>query len=118
MTNPITALTPSKSTVNYGLKIFGWIIIFLLLVWALWYFFIRVKFNKSKVKQLISEASKKYVGNEANVEKLLMAGVEQIAYDRELSKQAKVFADSTGVPIEQVLVDNAVAMAKQFEYIQ
>ncbi len=117
MTNPITAITPSKSTVHTAVKMFGWIILFIILVWAIWYFFLRLKYNTTKVKVLISEAAKKYTGNEVAVEKLLLEGVKDIANDRELSKQANIYAKSTNVPIEQVLVDSAVAMAKQFEYI-
>lgn len=107
----------SKSTAKKGLNIFMWIIIFILLVvFVYWYMYVR-GINMRTVKVLVADASKKYK-DPASVEKLLLTGVKEIITSGSALKQARSYAKSTGIPIEQVLVDNAVAIAKSLNYIQ
>lgn len=113
---PTAPAIVSKKNISFGLKIFLWIIIFLLLIYGLFFFFLLRGIKMSEVKLLISKASKNYE-NPVAVEKILLQGVEEIKSSKNAIEQARAYAKATGISIEQVLVDNAVAMAKNYGYI-
>ena len=100
-----------------GLKIFIWIVVFILLMWAMYYFLYLRKISMSQVKLLISKASAKYK-QPANVEVLLLQGVVEIKDNPKALEQAFTYSKNSNIPIEQVLVDNAIAMAKSYGYIE
>ena len=58
----------------------------------------------------------KYTDSDA-VYKLLLSGVIDIIDSPAAMKQARIYAKSSGISVEQVLVDNATALAKQKGYI-
>lgn len=116
-----TTIVPDALNINKGkymwLKIFAWIALFFLVIFLIYWFFFRVKVNMSQVKVLIGNATKDSA-TAANDQKILLEGVYDIMANPLLMKQAKTFADANNIPIEQVLTDNAIAMAKEFKYIK
>ncbi len=90
-------------------------IILLILIALYWFIFLR-SINMTTVKTLVAKASANY-SDPANVQKLLLQGVREIEASPTALKQAKAYAKISNIPLEQVIVDNAVAMAKQYGYI-
>ncbi|HYD20021.1 MAG TPA: hypothetical protein VEB40_01000 [Flavipsychrobacter sp.] len=93
------------------------LIIFALLIVAIYYFVIRPAMFWAQVKVLVAQEAAAYGNKASEVEKLLLVGVRDIRSDSGLYGQAKAFAKSSGLPIERVLVDSALSMAKQLKYI-
>lgn len=83
---------------------------------AVYFLYIRITVNESTVKNLIAAAAKNYE-SPVTVEKILLQGVREITHSPLAFDQAKDYAKATNVPLEQVLVDNAIAMAKNIGYI-
>ena len=94
--------------------IFG-ILAIALIGFAVWYFF-WPRLNMTTVKSLIADASKTY-SDPAGVETILLQGVKEIRWNRNLYLMAKDYAANQSMAIEQVIVDSAVSMAKQYQYI-
>lgn len=117
LSNPIKTITPSKATAKNAINFVLWAVLSFLIVIAIWFLLFRVRYSWAKIKMLIAVEAKKYQ-NPLQAEKLLVEGVDAIVLDPGLIRQAMQYSRSTGTPLEQVLVDNAVAMAKQFNYIK
>ncbi len=96
-------------------KIIIVVAVILLILGIYWFLFIK-KINRTEVKRLISVQSAKY-NDPTGVEKVLLKGVREIEESPKAIKQAWAYSKTSSVPIEQVLVDNAIAMAKQYKYI-
>lgn len=112
------ALIPSKSSWTFGLKILAWVLFFALVVFIIYWVVYLRGINWTTIKSLISQEAAKYPGNEANVEHILMDGVKHITGTPHLNAQARSFAKDSKLPLEQVLVDNAIAMAQMAQYIK
>ncbi len=115
--------TASKGiTFSFIWKVFLSLLAVALLVGAIyWFVFIR-GINWTTIKTLISQESAKAVQNPnvtrpVDLERVLMTGVQNIIDDPRLFLQAKDYSKNSGIAIERVLVNNALAMAKDFQYI-
>lgn len=111
-----TQVLPSKEKSYKFLKGFLFILICLLLIGVIYAFYVGRKASDKTIKKLIAEEAKKY-SNPVEVEKLLMQGVREIESSPIRFNQARQFAKSSGAPLEQVLVDSAISMAKNLNYI-
>ena len=116
MENPIAVLTPTKSTAKNFFYFALWVVLTFLLVFAIYWIFFKPKVSMKEVKRLIGLVSAKY-SDPVNTEKILMQGVQEILISPLAMRQAKTYSGSSKIPIEQVIVDNAVAMSKEFGYI-
>lgn len=74
------------------------------------------KVSWSTIKTLISQDAANYP-QPASVEKILLAGAQEIVFDPSLLAQAKEYAKSNGISLERVIVNNSLALAKNFNYI-
>lgn len=112
------AVSPTtKEGWKFGFRIFIWVVIFAAIVGLVYWFVWCKDVDNKKVAAGISKAAAPY-DKPADVEKLLMQSVTEIRSNPLEMKQAKTYAKNTGVAIEQVLVDSAIARAKSFGYIQ
>lgn len=84
-------------------------------IFLLWYFFYP-RVDMKKIHELIVAQSSNYT-DPAGVEVILLQGVKEIRWDRNMYLQAKAYSKSTNLPLEQVIVDTAVSTAKQLGYI-
>lgn len=102
-----------------NLKTWHWILIgvllILLVVAIVWYLGYRKLWKEIKV--LVSKESAKY-DQPADVERILLTACKEIVSDPGMYKMAKQYSESSGLPLPQVIVDNAVGLAKQYKYIQ
>lgn len=107
---------PSKGQSYKFLKSFLCVALCIFIIGIIYFYIVGRKANKKKIKVLISDEAKKYE-SPLEVEKLLYQGVLEIESSPIRFKQATSYAKATGVPLEQVLVDSAVTMAKNIGYI-
>lgn len=115
---PVPSL-PSKTDWKKFFKVLMLVLFVLLILGLIYYFAIRQKVDSTKVKKLISEEAKKYDASKiVEVETILLQGVEEIESSPMLFRQAKTYSKMNNIPIEQVLVDNAIAQAKIYKYIE
>lgn len=114
---PASTSPTTKAGWKYGLRIFVWIFIFAVIAFVLYWVFFVKSVSQAKIKELIQTAAKTY-GNPGAVEILLATGVKEILSNPYEFKELKAFASSSGVPIEQVLVDTAVKKAKNNGFLE
>lgn len=112
----IAVPVPTKKEAGKFLHIIFYILIFVLLMFGIYWFFIKPKVNIKTIRQLIGDESKKY-NNPVETQKILLSGVNDILFNPEMIKQARIYASTAQIAIENVLVANAVSMAKQYGYI-
>lgn len=113
----VAAITPSKKTLSFGLKIFIWLLVLGLIAgFVYWFWFLR-RISWKEVKRLISLESAKYTGKEVPTEHILLQGAKEIISHPHLIKQAREFSTGSKIAIERVIVDNSIAMAKNLGYI-
>jgi hypothetical protein len=117
VTAAIDQVTPSKKTLGNGFKILMTILAVGFVAAFLYWFFFLKRLSWKEVKRLISLESGKYPGKEVPTEHILMQGAQEIVSHPHLAKQAMEFSKSSGIAIERVIVDNAIAMAKNLGYI-
>ncbi len=117
MENPVAIITPSKATLSFGFKLFIWLLVMGLIAGFVYWFFFLKKISWKEVKRLISQESSKHTGKEVATERILLQGAKEIISHPHLIKQARDFATSSKIAIERVIVDNAIAMAKNLGYI-
>lgn len=117
VSNPIAAITPSKATAKNAIHFVLWVLLSLLFLMALWFLVFRVRYSWVKIKALVAAEAKKYA-DPAKAEKMLISGVNSIIASPGLMRQVFKYSKATGAPVEQVLVDNATAMAKEYGYIK
>lgn len=118
MDNPVAVITPTKTSTIKFIKAFGFVVLVIFILGLIWYFILYKNVDDKKVKLLINEEAKKYPTEKViEVEKLLLQGVREIEYSPILFRQAKDYAKNNGIPLEQVLVANSIAMAKKLGYI-
>lgn len=117
MDNPVAAITPSKKTLGMGLKIFIWILVFGLLTGLVYWFFFLKRISWKEIKRLVGLESARYTGNEISTERILLQGAKEIISSPHLIRQAREFSNAHKIAIERVIVDNAIAMAKNMGYI-
>jgi dipeptide/tripeptide permease len=99
-----------------GLKTVLSVALAILVLAGLYWLIFVTKVDMSKVKSLIADQSSKY-SDPTQVSTILLQGVNEIISSPVAFKQAEDYAKNSNVAIEQVLVDNATAMAKQYGYI-
>lgn len=111
------AIIPTTATEGKKfLKFLLWVAISLLILFLIYILIVYRSISISKIKSLVSSESKKY-SDPVAVEKLLMQGVYEILRSPALLKQARIFSKATNIAIEQVVVDNAISLAKDLKYI-
>ncbi len=118
MENPVTTIATASKGVSVAfvwktlLALLAIALLFVLIYWFVWL----KGLSWPTIKKLVSEDAAKY-DNPSNVEKILMQGVKEIVTDYRLMVQAKTYAKQSGMPLERVLVNNSLALAKQYQYI-
>lgn len=117
VTAAIDKVTPSKKTLSNGLKIALFLLALGLIGALLYWFFFLKRISWIEVKRLISLEAAKYPGKEVPTEHILLQGAKEILSHPHLAKQAMEFSKSSKIAIERVVVDNAIAMAKNLGYI-
>ncbi len=91
------------------------IIILVLLLTVYWWRYLRGVSWKN-IKALVGEEAKKYA-KPAEIERMLLQGVRDILADPGTLIQARTYSKTSGIAMDRVLVNNAIAMAKDFEYL-
>lgn len=116
--NPVQALTPTKSGLVNVWRIVLWLLVFGLVACIIYYFAYLRNLSWATIKRLIAEESAKQPDKEkASTEHILLQGVKEILFSPHLNAQARDFAKAHNLPFERVVVDNAIAMAKNLHYI-
>ncbi len=116
--SPVEVLTPSKGGLknfwNILLWIFGFGALFALIYWLL---FLK-GVSWTVIKQLIATESANYPdASKIELEHIILQGCKEIVYSPTEMMQVKEFAKFSNLPIEQVIVDNAIAEAKLRKYV-
>mgnify|MGYP006908218703 CR=1 FL=1 len=93
------------------------LILFVLLVLAVLYFLFIPQVSWTEIKKNISVESRKYA-EPTKVEPIILSAVKEIIYDREQFRMVKTYSKQTGIPLEQVIVSTAVAMAVNYGYLE
>lgn len=119
MDNPVTVVKEASKGVNMKFiwNVFLALLAILLLVGIVyWYKYLR-GISWKNIKALVAQEAVKYE-KPADVEKILLAGVRDIVTDFGLLSQARTYASQNSISIDRVLVNNAIALAKDYEYIK
>lgn len=117
MENPIDTLTPTKKNAVNFFHFLLWVLLAIGVIFVIYWAFIRTAVDSAKVKLLVANAAKNYTDT-VSAEKLILEGVKELEGNPYTFKQAKTFSKSSGVPIEQVLVDGSIANAKNLTYLK
>jgi len=113
----VKTLVPTKKTLSTAVKFLIFALASALVVGLVYWFWALRGASWSKIKELISQESGKYVGEEVTTEKILLSASRDILTQPHLSNSARTFAKAHNIPIERVVVDNAIAMSKNLGFI-
>lgn len=118
MEGVIETIVPNASSkTKSNLRFVAGVVLVLLLVFVGYYIYVRSRFNMTTVKSLVSEAAAPYQAQASMVETILLQGVYEIVNNPFALRQATDYGKAMNLPVERVIVDNAIAMAKELQYI-
>lgn len=109
-------MSEMKKETKTALWIILGIFIFILLCVGAWFMFFRIACDWKIVASLAGQAAQKYADPVA-AEKVITAGINDLKHDSQKMKQAAEYAKANNIAIERVIVDSAVAYAKQMKFL-